>query len=97
MTKVPYPTIPIAPAEYDPSHQQTLQRLISNLIVLLNTNGPAQHSELTLTDLQDDDVALRPGSVYKSGNALHISTINTAAVRGAQATGGVGSVTVAIA
>tara|TARA_R110002110_G_scaffold203852_1_gene415045 strand:- start:292 stop:525 length:234 start_codon:yes stop_codon:yes gene_type:complete len=59
--------------------------------------GPWQASALTLPNLQTDNYALPLGGIFQYGDEIRITVANKPYVRGSEATGGVGSVTVTIA
>lgn len=58
--------------------------------------GEGRNTFTVFTDLQDNDVGLEPGAVYKQGNQLFIAVQNVTAPAGASASTSIGTVTVVI-
>lgn len=92
--RIAVPLFARPPAEYDAKWAMDLQRTFAQFAQAVLNPGEGRNTFLVLTDLQDDDVGLEVGTVYKSGNDLKISVLNIAAVRGASFAATVGTVTV---
>jgi len=90
------PLFPIPPAQYDPEYMAEIVRQFSLFIQQVQNPGDAQFTEITLTDIQNNDVGLRTGSVYQQGGFLKVAELNTTAPAGTSSTASVGSVTVSI-
>lgn len=92
--RVSVPLFPNPPKEYSQKWASDLQRTFAQFAQAILTPGQGRNTFIVLTDLQDDDVGLEIGSLYKLGNEIKISVLNTASVRGASMTASVGNVTV---
>ena len=90
------PVFPNAPAEYDVQYMAEVVRAFSVFLQQVNNPGPWQASSLTLPDLQTDNYNLPLGGIFQYGDELRITVANKPYLRGSQASGGVGSVTVTI-
>lgn len=90
------PVFPNAPAEYDVQYMAEIVRAFSVFLQQVNNPGPWQASSLTLPDLQTDNYNLPLGGIFQYGDELRITVANKPYLRGSQASGGVGSVTVTI-
>lgn len=95
-TKVGYPVFPRAPKEYTERWAAEMQRELSALVNIIANPGEGRNTLIVLTNLQNDDVGLEAGSLYKDGNLIKVSVLNTAAVSGASMTATSGSVTIDI-
>ena len=58
--------------------------------------GEGRNTFTVFTALQSDDSGLEPGAVFEHGGQLRVPLISSPYVRGSQATGSVGTVTVTI-
>lgn len=88
------PLFPNAPVQYDPEYMAEVVRAFSVFLQQVNNPGPWQASDLTLPNLQTDNYALPVGGVFQHGDELRITVANKPYLRGSQASGAVGSVTV---
>lgn len=90
------PLFPVPPESYDSAYMAELVRQFSILITQLQNPGDARHTQLTLTNLQTDDVGLPTGGIYNHNGYLKISELDTSSVRGTELTATIGTVTIGI-
>lgn len=90
------PLFPVPPGEYSPQYMAEIVRQFSVFIQQFNNPGDARFTELTLTALQENDVGLPEGGVYKQGGFLKIAELYIAAPAGTSASASPGTVTVSI-
>ena len=88
------PQFPTAPMAYDPKYMAEVVRSFSVFLELFNNPGDARHTELTLTNLQQDDYNLETGALFQHDGNLKIVIANKPHPAGLSGTGTVGSVTV---
>lgn len=93
-SRSPAPYFPVPPADYDQRYFTEVIRAFSLFVQEQRNPGEGRNTFIVLTNLQQNDVGLEPGAVYRQGNNLKIVLLNIAAVAGSSATGSVGSVTV---
>jgi len=90
------PLFPVAPSEYNPQYMAEVVRQFSLFVQQIQNPGDAQFTEITLTNIQNNDVGLPAGAVYQQGGFLKVAELNTTAPAGTSSTASVGSVTVSI-
>ena len=90
------PQFPLAPSEYTAEYMADIVSSFSVFLQQVSNPGPWQASALTLPNLQTDNYALPLGGIFQYGDELRITVADKPYVRGSEATGGVGSVTVTI-
>lgn len=90
------PRLPRAPSSYDPKKMSDLIRAIEQAFIYIANPGEGRNTGIVLTDLQDDDVALENGSLYKLGNTIKIVVPHIASVRSAEIDTSEGNVAVVI-
>ena len=90
------PLFPNAPSDYNSEYMSEVVRAFSVFLQQVNNPGPWQASALTLPNLQTDNYNLPLGGVFQYGDELRITVANMPYLRGSQATGAVGNVTVTI-
>jgi hypothetical protein len=88
------PFFPVPPREYSQTYLQEVMRAFSVFINQVQNPGDARHSDLTLTNLQNDDFKLENGALFEVNGFVKISRSFNPHVRGVESTGSVGSVTV---
>lgn len=88
------PFFPDPPREYSQAYMAQVVRAFSLFALQVRNPGEGRNTFIVLTDLQENDVGLEVGSVYRHGNELRIALQDIAAPAGSFATGTVGSVTV---
>ena len=88
------PFFPNAPAQYNSAYMAEVVRAFSVYIQQVNNPGDWRATTLTLTNLQSDDSGLEDGAVFVHGGVLRIPLAYNPYVRGGEATGSVGTVTV---
>lgn len=79
---------------YDPKYMAEVVRSFSVFLELFNNPGDARHTELTLTNLQENDYNLETGAIFQQDGNLKIVIANKPHPAGVSGTGTVGSVTV---
>lgn len=94
--KLALPLFPRAPAQYSQQYQADLIRAFNQYLNIAMNPGEGRNTFTVFTNLQTDDFALEPGSVYRDGNVLKVSLLHIAALRGASASTTTSEVTVAI-
>lgn len=90
------PFFPTPPQEYS---QEYLVELVRSFSVHLNqyqNPGDSRHTNLTLTNLPEDDTGLETGAIFEHNGYVKIARAFEAHVRGSGAIGAVGTVTVTI-
>jgi hypothetical protein len=90
------PLFPNAPSDYNAEYMAEVTRAFSVFLQQVNNPGPWQASALTLPNLQTDNYNLPLGGVFQYGDELRITVANMPYLRGSQAAGAVGNVTVTI-
>ena len=90
------PLFPNAPSDYNAEYMAEVVRAFSVFLQQVNNPGPWQASALTLPNLQTDNYNLPLGGVFQYGDELRITVANMPYLRGSQAAGAVGNVTVTI-
>lgn len=88
------PFFPIAPKDYQRDYFSEVIRSFSVYLENMQNPGEGRNTGLVLTNLQTDDSGLENGALFQQGGFVKIALIDTPHVRGQQATGYVGSVTV---
>ena len=88
------PLFPNAPSDYNAEYMAEVTRAFSVFLQQVNNPGPWQASALTLPNLQTDNYNLPLGGVFQYGDELRITVANMPYLRGSQAAGAVGNVTV---
>jgi len=88
------PFFPIPPSEYDREYLAEVVRSFSVYLEQIQNPGEGRNTGLVLTNLQTDDSGLETGALFQQAGFVKITLVNTPHVRGQQATGSVGSVTV---
>jgi len=90
------PYFPIPPQDYDQSYFAEVLRSYSVYMQNMQNAGEGRNTFTVFTALQSDDSGLEPGAVFEHGGQLRVPLIYSPYVRGSQATGSVGTVTVTI-
>ena len=91
---VPLPYFPVPPAEYNPAYFAEIVRAFSVYLAQQQNPGEGRNTFTVFTALQQSDVGLEVGSVYRHGNQLLVVLPNISSPSGVSATASVGSVTV---
>jgi len=90
------PFFPVPPAEYQQWYFSEVVRAFSVYLEQMQNPGEGRNTFTVFTNLQENDVGLEVGSVYRQGNDLKIVLPNITAPSGIFGEGLVGSVTVVI-
>lgn len=93
-TNVNIPFFPEAPREYSQAHLSQVIKAFALFAYQVRNPGEGRNTFTVFTALQENDVGLEIGAVYRHGNDLKIVLLNISAPAGASATASVGSVTV---
>jgi len=94
------PFFPVPPEEYNQEYMAEIMRSFSVYLTQIQNPGEGRNTTLSLTNLQTDDQGLAPGELFEYRDAsgmmgfVKIALANISNLRGIEATGGVGSVTV---
>jgi len=88
------PFFPVAPADYRQEYFAEIVRSFSVYLENIQNPGDGRNTGLVLTNLQTDDSGLENGALFQQDGFVKIALINAPHVRGQQANGTVGSVTV---
>lgn len=90
------PFFPSPPPQYNQAYFAEIVRAFAVFTSQVQTPGEGRNTFIVLTDLQNTDVGLEPGSVFEVDGFLKVARLNNPHVAGSSATGTVGSVTVVI-
>ena len=94
------PFFPVPPKQYDQQYMSEIMRSFATYLTQIQNPGDGRNTELTLTNLQTDDQGLEVGALFQYGNGsgtmgyIKIVTADMPHLRGNEATGSVGSVTI---
>jgi len=88
------PFFPVPPPQYMQNYFTELVRSFSVYLDQMQNPGDLRATELTLTNLQTDDVGLETGALFQQAGFVKVTLNNSPHVRGSTCTGGVGTVTV---
>ena len=90
------PFFPVPPQQYMQNYFAELVRSFSVYLEQMQNPGDMRGTQLTLTELQTDDVGLETGALFQHNGFVKITQLDTASIRGSGGTGQVGQVTVVI-
>jgi len=90
------PFFPDPPREYNQAYMAQVIRAFALFAQQVRNPGEGRNTFIVLTNLQQNDVGLEVGAVYRHGNDLKIVLSNISAPAGVSGAGLVGSVTVVI-
>jgi hypothetical protein len=90
------PFFPVPPVNYDREYIAEIVRSFSVYLGQMQNPGEGRNTFMVLTNLQTDDSGLETGALFQQEGFVKITLANMPHVRGQQATGSVGSVTVTI-
>lgn len=88
------PFFPAPTREYSQAYMAQLVRAFALFAQQTRNPGEGRNTTIVLTNLQQNDVGLAVGTVYRRGNQLFITTADIAAPAGVAAAAYVGSVSV---
>lgn len=88
------PFFPVPPQNYDREYIAEIVRSFSIYLGQMQNPGEGRNTNIVLTNLQTDDSGLETGALFQQEGFVKITLVNMPHVRGQQATGSVGSVTV---
>lgn len=88
------PFFAVPPIDYSQSYLEEVVRSFSVYLEQMQNPGEGRNTFIVLTNLQTDDSGLENGALFQQEGFVKIALINMPHVRGQQATGSVGSVTV---
>ena len=90
------PYFPIPPDEYSQQYFAEVLRSYSTYLQNMQNPGEGRNTFTVFTNLQTDDSGLEVGAVFEHNGQLRVPLAYSPYVRGSQATGTVGTVTVTI-
>jgi hypothetical protein len=93
-TIIPY--FAAAPIDYDRSYMAQITRAFSLYAQQMQNPGEGRNTYTVYTNLQQSDYGLEVGTVYRQGNVLYITLLDTTSPSGVSATASLGAVTVVI-
>lgn len=93
-SSVSIPYFPDPPREYNQAYMAQVIRSFALFAAQVRNPGEGRNTFIVLTALQQNDVGLEVGALYRHGNEILITLSNITAPAGTQATAQVGSVTV---
>lgn len=88
------PIFPDAPREYSITWGSGLVRALDQMAQILRNPGEGRNTKHVLTNMPTSDYGLEPGTLFRQGNQVFISTLDRPIPAGLKATGQVGTVTV---
>jgi len=88
------PFFAVPPTEYEQQYFANLTRSFAVYMEQQQNPGEERATRLTLTNLQTDDTGLENGALFQQDGFVKITLINNPHVRGIEATGAIGTVTV---
>ena len=88
------PFFPVAPKEYDQQYLAEIVRAFSVYLEQMQNPGEGRNTFAVFTNLQTDDSGLEPGAIFNHDGYVRVPLAYSPYVRGSQATGSVGTVTV---
>jgi hypothetical protein len=91
-----FPIFPRPPAAYDQRYFADLIRALADQVSIIRAPGEGRQTTIVLTNLQNDDVGLEPGTMFEVQGALRVAVLYQSYVRGTSATSAVGTVTVTV-
>ena len=95
-TNVNVPYFADPPQNYDRSYLSQITRAFSLFAQQVQNPGEGRNTFMVYTNLQQNDYGLEVGTVYRQGNVLYITLLNTTSPSGVSATASLGAVTVVI-
>jgi hypothetical protein len=90
------PYFPIPPQQYAQPYFSEMVRSFAVYLEQMQNPGEGRNTFTVFTNLQTDDSGLEDGAVFNHGGQLRVPVANSPFVRGSQAAGSVGTVTVSI-
>jgi hypothetical protein len=90
------PFFPIPTEEYSNQYFAEVLRSYSTYLQNIQNPGEGRNTFTVFTALQNNDSGLEDGAVFNHGGQLRVPVAHSPYVAGAEAIGGVGSVTVTI-
>jgi len=88
------PFFPIPPQEYSNQYFEEVLRSYSTYLENMQNPGEGRNTFSVFTNLQTDDSGLEPGAIFNHDGYVRVPLEHSPHVRGSQATGSVGTVTV---
>ena len=88
------PFFPVPPRDYSQSYLAEIVRSFSVYLDQQQNPGEGRNTNLTLTNLQSDDVGLEIGALFQQDGFVKIAQLNSPHVRGSSALGSTGAVSV---
>lgn len=90
------PFFPLPPEQYSQQYMTEILRSFSVYLTQMQNPGEGRNTVTVFTNLQTDDSGLEPGTIFSHDGHVRVALSYSPCVRGSQASGSVGTVTVAI-
>lgn len=94
--KVPFPTMPEAPREFNARWASDLIRSLDQMLALMYNPGEGRFTTATFTLLPTSDYGLENGALVLAGDQLHVVVPYKARPAGLSATTSIGTVSVTV-
>ena len=94
--RISFPLFGDARDRYNQYHEQQQQQSYNLLVRALKAVGEQRAFSMIITNIQQGDSGLEPGTLFADGNRVFIAQLDSAFLSGASVTSSVGSVTVTI-
>ena len=88
------PFFPRPSADYDQQYMASLVQSFALYLEQMQNPGEGRNTFSVFTNLQTDDSGLEPGAIFNHDGYVRVPLTQSPHVRGSQATGSVGTVTV---
>jgi len=88
------PFFAVAPAQYDQQYFAEVVRSFAIYLEQMQNPGEGRNTFSVFTNLQTDDSGLEPGAIFNHDGYVRVPLDHSPYVRGSQATGSVGTITV---
>ena len=93
---VNFTRFPDAPETYTQAHMDDLIRALGVFADIVQNPGEDRATKIVFTDMPTSDSGLEAGTLFRIGNDVKISLLDTAVPDSASATASLGSVTVSV-
>ncbi len=88
------PFFPVAPKDYNQQYLEEVVRSFAVYLEQMQHPGEGLNTMSVFTNLQTDESGLEPGAIFNHDGYVRVPVAHSPYVRGSQATGTVGTVTV---
>lgn len=94
--RIQLPLFPSAPREYSQAQMNDLVASLNRLTRVLITPGEGRQTTIVLTNLQNNDYGLEPGTTFQVDGVLRVAMPNLPYPAGVSCSGAVGTVAVTV-